>query len=248
MKIIQLTDLHVDKADEMPFEIDVRQNFIDALDSVKTYQPDHLVLTGDLCYADGEKEIYDWIHSVLEDFGVPYDIVPGNHDDSGLMAEVFDRNHLLNGKELYYAKKIGKYLCLFLDSAVGSHSKEQLNWLKRQLHNHDDSVIIFMHHPPSKAGVPFMDNKYALQDIPAIQEILLEHRHPVHVFCGHYHVEKNLCIKNLSISITPSCFFQIDQREKDFKVDHHRIAFRVIELNNGVLGSTVRYLPGNKLQ
>lgn len=247
MKIIQITDLHIDKENENPFDIDVRKNLLDTLDSIRSYEPDHLVLTGDLCCIDGQTEIYQWIHAVMENFGVPYDVIAGNHDDSLMIAESFQRTSLLNGKEFYFAKRIGKYPCLFLDSSIGKHSKNQLNWLKRQLHQHDDAITVFMHHPPIKAGVPFMDNKHALQDMEEIQSIFFDHRHTVNVFCGHYHVEKNLQIKNLNIHITPSCFFQIDQREEDFKVDHHRTAFRLIELNNGVLSSTVRYLAGNKL-
>ena len=48
------------------------------------------------------------------------------------------------------------------------------------------------------------------------------------------------------IQITPSCFFQIDQKEEEFKVDHHSIAYRMIELSNGSLKTTVKYFRGNK--
>lgn len=247
MKIIQITDLHIDREDEMPYDIDVRKNLTDTLLAIRSFQPNHIVLTGDLCFNIGETKIYTWIRETMDHNGIPYDVIAGNHDDSGMMAEAFEKAPLLNDGELYYAKRLGKQLCLFLDSSKGAHSKNQLNWLKRQLYQYDDNVIVFMHHPPIKAGVPFMDNKYPLQDIEEIQTVFFDHRHAVNVYCGHYHVEKNLQIKNLNVHITPSCFFQIDQREEDFKVDHHQTAYRVIELNNGILSSTVRYLTGNKL-
>ncbi len=246
MKIIQLTDLHVDLVGENTFGIDIRSNFIDLLQEVVRLAPDHLVISGDLCIQEGVQSIYQWIKSQLEILDIPFDVIPGNHDDVEMMAETFGIQHLLNEQELYFGKKIGKRHCLFLDSSRGFHSDRQLKWLRRQLQQADDEVIIFMHHPPMEAGVPFMDNKYPLKDKEALQSILFEHPHRVIVFCGHYHVEKSLQINNVSVFITPSSFFQIDQFSPDFKVDHHSIALRVIELNGAQLHTTVRYLRGNK--
>ena len=103
-----------------------------------------------------------------------------------------------------------------------------------------------MHHPPMEAGVPFMDGKYPLQDMEAVQAVLFEHPHRIAIFCGHYHVEKSLQLRNLNVFITPSSFFQIDQFSPEFKVDHHSIALRVIDVVGGQLRTTVRYLRGNK--
>ncbi|MEO1514048.1 MAG: metallophosphoesterase [Bacteroidota bacterium] len=246
MRIIQITDLHIDLAGAMPFEIDVRDNFKRVLDEVLLLRPDHLVITGDLCYRDGDAKIYEWIYDQMDQQPVPYDVLAGNHDDSSTMARVFGKAHMLNDGEYYYAKKLKKFHCLFLDSARGSHSLVQLKWLERQLRQADAPVLIFMHHPPTKAGVPFMDNKYPLQDIEAVQKVFFEHPHPISVFCGHYHVEKTIAIQNVCVQITPSCFFQIDQQEEDFKVDHHRIAYRIIDLDKDCIQSTVRYLEGSK--
>ena len=248
MKFIQVTDLHIDKAGECPFDIDVRKNFFDILEAVTKEQPDHLVISGDLCYKEGEDKIYRWIKAQLDQLPFSYDIIAGNHDDSAMMAEVFERTHLLNdNKEFYFAKKWGKYPCLFLDTAVGHHSDNQLKWLKRQLRNCNSNLIIFMHHPPFLSGVPYMDINHSLQDMEKVQALFAEFPHQISIFCGHYHVEKTLIYNNVTLMITPSCFFQIGQDQEDFSVDHHRIAYRNIILDKGVLQSTVHYLPGNKL-
>ncbi|MEM8908081.1 MAG: metallophosphoesterase [Bacteroidota bacterium] len=245
MVIAQITDLHIDQKGEFPFDIDVRKNFSRILQAVRDIEPDHLVVSGDLCYKDGEADIYKWIKTRLDLQDIPYSIIPGNHDESVLMADIFQLQHLLNDGELYFAKRIGKTPCLFLDSSRGHHSDRQLKWLKRQLKNSKEDLIIFMHHPPVKAGVPFMDEKYPLQDMEVIQEILFQYPHAVQVFCGHYHVEKTICVQNLVVQITPSCFFQIDQTDPEFKVDHHRIALRIIKKANGALQTTVRYFDGH---
>ena len=246
MRIVQITDLHIASATSSTQGVDVRHNFLNILGEVKFAETDHLVVTGDFCYQDGDALIYEWIKERLDKLDIPYDIIPGNHDDASIMAQVFDRTHLLNKEEFYFAKKLGKWICLFLDSSKGYHSDEQLKWLKRQLHQANDAVIIFMHHPPVKVGIPYMDNNHALQDIEEVQAILLAHPHHIQIYTGHYHVEKTIQIGNVCIQVTPSCFFQMDQTEVKFKVDHYQIAMRVIDTSNQVIASTVRYFDGQK--
>lgn len=246
MKIIQITDLHIDDEGEYPFDIDTRKNLLRMLTYIKKQKPDHLVISGDLCYRDPKPKIKQWIKEVVDFSELPYSVIAGNHDDSAMLAEVFQIKHLVNEGELYFAKKIGKETVLFLDSARGQLSKKQSNWLKRQLKNVDNDVLIFMHHPPVKAGVPFMDQRYPLQYIEPLQQIFFSHPANVHVCCGHYHVEKTIRLKNLTVQITPSCFFQLDQNSVDFKVDHHRMGYREIDIEGDQLRSTVRYFNGSK--
>ena len=86
MKIIQITDLHIDKENEYPYDIDVRRNFKRVLNAARRQKPDHLVISGDLCYQDGETEIYEWIKLQLDNSKIPYDIIAGNHDDSHMLS------------------------------------------------------------------------------------------------------------------------------------------------------------------
>ena len=247
MKIIQITDLHIGTRGENTANVDVRNNFLNILAEVKFAHADHLVVSGDLCYKDGRKSTYNWIKARLARLRIPYEVISGNHDKTPLIKEVFDLDHLGKDEELYYAKKLRKWTCLFLDSSRGRHSTNQLKWLKRQLHQADTEIIIFMHHPPVKAGVPYMDNNHPLQDIEEVQQILFEFPHNITIFCGHYHVEKTIRLNNLLIQITPSCFFQIDQSSEDFKIDHRKIALREIHLNGKTIQTTVRYFDGTAL-
>ena len=126
-------------------------------------------------------------------------------------------------------------------------SKRQLKWLKYELETLEKAVIIFMHHPPVLSGVPFMDNKHFLKNYTDFQRIAFQYPYPIHIFCGHYHVEKTVSIQNLHVYITPSTFYQIDWREAEFKVDHYRIAFREIDITGGMLRHGLHYLDGNVL-
>mgnify|MGYP006306231101 CR=1 FL=1 len=71
MRIIQLTDLHVGRESDSTFGVDVRKNLNDLLRAVHQSQPDHLVISGDLCYDVGDVEIYQWIKKRLDLLNIP---------------------------------------------------------------------------------------------------------------------------------------------------------------------------------
>mgnify|MGYP006268320183 CR=1 FL=1 len=242
MRIIQLTDLHIGQEGEDTYGVDVRQNFLQILEKAKAQQPDLLVISGDLCFDDGNAEVYAWIKAQLDRAQIPYEIMSGNHDDPTLMARVFGRAELLRGKELYFQREYEGRTVLFLDTTTYQMSEAQLDWLKEALAQIKGTALVFMHHPPLPSGVPFMDSKHHLRNMDAVQEVFFAHPHPVQVFTGHYHVEKVVQQRNLTVYITPSCFFQIGQRSKEFEVDHYRIALRTIDWNNGIMMNAVHYL------
>lgn len=242
MRIVQLTDLHIGKEGEDTFGVDVRQNFLQILKQAKAQDPDLLVISGDLCYRDGEAAVYRWIKRQLDQAGFTYEVLSGNHDDPTLMAKVFERGPLLKGQELYFKREYRGRTLLFLDTTTYAVSAPQLEWLSQELAAIDGPALVFMHHPPLRSGVPFMDSKHYLRNMESVQEVFFRHPHPVQVFTGHYHVDKAVQKQNLTVYITPSCFFQIGQQSEDFEVDHYRIALRTIDCRNGVMMNAVHYL------
>jgi Icc protein len=102
-----------------------------------------------------------------------------------------------------------------------------------------------MHHPPALMGVPHMDHRHALKDRDEVMEILNSTKTHKDIFCGHYHVQKSVFMDHISIHVTPSLFFQIDQLKDEFAVDHLNIAYNVIEISNDLMTTSVHYLPGN---
>lgn len=246
MKIIQITDLHIGEEGEETRGIDVRQNFLDILESIKQLKADHIVITGDLCYSGGEIETYKWIKNLIDDLNIPYDIIGGNHDDSALIASVFQKEDHLKEGVLFFRKELGGTACFFLDTATGHISKSQIDWLKMELNNIKTPFIIFMHYPPVYANVPYLEKKNHLINKNELQEILLHSGVPTTIFCGHFHVDKTIHFKNIVTHITPSCYIQFDWRSENFKIDHHKIALREIEISETSVFSTLTYLKGNK--
>ncbi|MEM1217336.1 MAG: metallophosphoesterase [Bacteroidota bacterium] len=248
MRILQLTDLHIGERGEDTFGVDVRANFISILQEIKRNKPDHIVLTGDLCFNTGQLETYQWIYDQMQALGVPYSVIPGNHDDSNQMASVFALQEQLQNGQLYFETFMAGHQAVYLDSGPGVVSEEQLVWLREKVHTGTEPLLVFIHHPPALAGVPFMDINYPLRNHEEVQEILLGTDRKIDLFCGHYHVEKTLSIRNVRIHITPSLFFQMDQQSPTFQVDHHRIGYREIILGTSSLQTKVYYLEGHVLQ
>lgn len=228
MRIFQITDLHIGRAEERPFEVNVRDNFLQILDEMSQHSYDLLVISGDLCLEDGDADIYHWIKAQLQERQLNYLIIPGNHDDSELMVNCFGLPDQLKDNFFFYLEAPNPPV-LFLNSGPGTVSTPQVKSLEQHLALIDAPACLFMHHPPLPMGVPYMDNNHAIKAADPMLEVLSAHPHPITIFTGHYHVEKSLRWKNLDIHITPSCFFQINWREQDFSVDHHRCAFRWIE-------------------
>lgn len=242
MKIAQLTDLHIGRDGEDTFQTDVRGNFQNVLALLRRVDPDYLVISGDLCFRDPDPGICRWVREQLEATELPFDLISGNHDDPVMLAEVFERTALLQQKELYFVRELAGRVLLFLDTTTGEVSKSQLDWLSRQLAARSgDDLIVFMHHPPVYAGVPYMDGNYPLRNREAVQALFFRHDGAVQVFSGHYHVDKVIQRRNLTAYITPSCFFQIDQHREEFAVDHRRPGLRLIHLNGDSLLTTVHY-------
>lgn len=248
MRILQLTDLHIGERGEDTFGVDVRANFHSILQEIKCDKPDHIVLTGDLCYSIGQQTTYQWIYNQMQDLGVPFSVIPGNHDDAKQLADAFAVEQHLQDGQLYYDTTLGQDQVIYLDTAPGVISEDQLDWLRQQVDEGEGRLLIFMHHPPAMVGVPYMDLNHPLHNYADVQEILFATNRPITIFTGHYHVEKKLCLHNVTIYITPSLFFQMDQQSPTFQVDHHRIGYREIILNEKSLKTTVHYLEGHVIQ
>lgn len=242
MNIIQLTDLHIAEAGVHPHQIDVRGNFIRALDAIAEHDHDLLVISGDICYDVGQAPTYMWVKAELEARNIPYAIIPGNHDDTAMMIDCFGLQHTASETQLFYTIIGEADECLiFLDSSSQSISDLQLDYLRQQLLAHQQPVCLFIHHPPLPMGVPFMDSKHALRQPQQLLDILTAHPYPITVFSGHYHVEKSVRWRNVDAHITPSCFYQIDWKLADFAVDHTRIAYRHIVFEEEKLTHAVVY-------
>lgn len=242
MRIAFITDLHIGLEGEDTYGVDVRANFLNALETAREFNPDLMVLGGDLCYSEGDEQVYHWVKACMDAQGIPYEVIGGNHDITALLAGVFYPHHTLHDNCLFFTREIDHRKLLFLDTVAGEISPPQMLWLEEQLASATGELVVFMHHPPVLAGVPFMDQRYALVNWQEVWRLFLAFPFPIHIFTGHYHVDKVIRRQSVTVYLTPSCFFQIDPHAEPFKVDHYRIGFREIEWDAEGIMTTVRYL------
>jgi len=242
-KIIQLSDSHIAGPNKHPNGIDVRGNFEKIITEISSLDFDMLWLTGDLCMDMGDKNSYEWIKVKLNRlFSKPIHCIPGNHDETMLMAQVFEKQDLLKGEELYFKTKIPHYTVLSLDTAAACLSESQMAWLTQEIRNSADDILVFMHHPPILAQVFYMDANHALKDHYEILKILQSSSKRVHVFCGHFHTDKTIHAKNVSVHITPSLYVQLKSNTFKMEIDHEEVGYRLITAGKDYVNTEVRYI------
>lgn len=237
MRILQITDIHINKLFELTNQVNVIENFSAILESGMEYRPDLVVLTGDLGHNDLQINVYQWIKEQLQSRGVPYRVIGGNHDDASMMADVFGD---VQGTKLYFTDRVENFKFLFLDTIDGKVDDEQLEWLKEEIK--EDITAIFMHYPPFLSGIPHMDTKYAMQQRTYFLDVLLGVNQRFRIFTGHYHTERVIEYENVSVYITPSTFVQISDKTLEFTPDHYKPAYRMLDWDDGTFKTWVRYL------
>ena len=234
-KILQISDIHIGPSEEPARGIDVRANFLNCLREGLSHEPDALIITGDLCLQEGNFETYRWIREQIETTGIPWYVIPGNHDDSHIMSRAFSLEEHFHPEEseFYQTFEWEQRPVFLLDTARGDLSGVQRKWLEGELQRIPSSIepLIFMHHPPMPLSVPYMDEL----DIPSpdtrqFLETIRKCPAEVHVFVGHYHVDKNLRADHLTVWTCPSTFYQMSQKADQFGIGDTRPGYRIIDI------------------
>ncbi len=255
-RIVQITDLHIGREGERPREIDVRGNLERVLDAVRREHADSLVLSGDLSFHDGDRQVYRYVRSRIEALGLPYAVIAGNHDISTHLAEEFSLRDRLHDGELYYARNFESspgssatdLRAIFLDSAPGNMSDMQIEWLREEVASLNESgrpAIVFIHHPPLPCACRFMDSYYPFTrsaDLVPLLESLVGLNA---VYCGHYHAEALQPLPGrpeVSVHVTPSIWFQIDRESEQLAVSGTVPGYRVIDWDHSRVVSAVKYV------
>ena len=234
LKIGQISDLHIGEDENLVQGIDVRANFQKALRSKSMEDINLLVLSGDLANEDGEPGAYRFVFEQVKDLKVPVLVIPGNHDRLDTMAQFFDLQGKIHGEKCYFKYEIAGRTLFFLDSACGTVSKDQLDWLKVEAAKVQGEIFLFMHHPPCLCGHRFMDSKYSLKNKEEVQAVLTEIPNLTHVFCGHYHSEHQMKFSHIHVHAAPPTQMQIDADRPYFKLKSTEPGWQVIYWGDSV--------------
>lgn len=232
LKIVQLSDIHISLNKNDYKNVNIVENFQKALNSGLNKSPDLLIISGDLAFKFGKKEIYHWLKEELDQLTIPYLVIPGNHDSAEMMLSYFNK-HLINN-QFYYNLSYNDHELIFLDSGRSIVSKEQCDWLLNLDKKLDNNGYLFMHHPPILAGCKYMDTKYPLRNIPEFQQVLTKLNNIRAIFCGHYHIAK--VIKdtdfNIPVYLCPSTWYEMNEESESFKANNYNSRYYYLEIDD----------------
>lgn len=241
IRIAQISDIHIGGTPDPVQDIDVRSNFLKALDAIRQKEIDLLVISGDLAAEDGEDGAYAWVAETMANFPIPWVVMGGNHDRVSTMAKYLDISRDLKNGILYFKREIrGRHL-FFLDSSTNYIQTEQLDWLYQEVSSVPEEVLLFIHHPPALCSCLFMDTRHPLRNIEEVRATLRSLPNIHSIFVGHYHTEKVIVQDFKTIHLTPSTMMQIDTRSPGFCVEHVRPGWRIIEWGPDRLETEVHY-------
>jgi 3',5'-cyclic-AMP phosphodiesterase len=250
-RVAQVTDPHLGQDGELPRGVDVTANLRTVLKDLGAAGVDHVVVTGDICYDRGDPDIYRRARDILDETGIPYSVLPGNHDNPGMLAEAFGISPRGVPGRVYYTLRLGPVEALVLDTAPDFLDPDQCRWISQEIARIDEQkrisgqsvqipVPVFMHHPPVTAGVKFMDAFYPLKNPGDFFRAAGDRS--IVVFCGHHHTERTVIRDRVTVQITPSTFYQLDPENREFSVESLEIGWRLIDVSVTGIRSSVRWL------
>ncbi|WP_255555523.1 phosphodiesterase [Enterovibrio paralichthyis] len=196
-RILQLTDTHiVCPPKKVSGVLDTLASFEQAVskieqDLVKLGAIDAIVVTGDIT-DHGDLDSYEAFKSVLGRLGIPYLVIPGNHDLRASMHQAFEGLTPATSEEINWIKSYPDLDIIGLDTVIpgqggGRLSPSALTFLEQALASSPDKpALIAMHHPPFASGIQFMD-AIGLEGAEEMAEILENSKREMRIICGHLH-------------------------------------------------------------
>jgi Icc protein len=246
LRIVQISDIHhFASKDKTLLGVNTHDSFCALLDLLKkeSKQPDFILLTGDLSQ-DGSEISYIQVSDLIKSFPVPAYWVPGNHDDSNMMAHVFPRDTISNQKHIV----LDKWHIILLDSHIqgrveGHLSTSQLTFLQQCLESYPKHhAIIVFHHQPIPVGSAWLD-KLGINNADALWDVLKQFQNVHTILFGHVHQQHEGKKNNINYFSLPSTCIQFKTNSEPFALEKLPPGYRWVDLYpNGELKTGVTRL------
>jgi len=215
MLIAQLTDIHIGfERDAKPEEFN-RIRFRAALARLVEgpNRPDLLVLSGDIT-EHGDLDSFERTAEIVAE--LPFPVLPmvGNHDKRETLLQAFPATPS-EGGFVHYALEREGLLVLLLDTLDegrhgGAFCPARQQWLSAQLAAHPATpTVIFMHHPPARSGIEWMDPEPDEDWIRRFAETVAGQRQVKAIHCGHLHRTLATSLHGIPLCVTPSIAPQV---------------------------------------
>ena len=219
MLIAQITDFHVRAhGEESTFGIDNNANLSAAVAMLNELDPapDVVIGTGDLTNR-GRREEYSALRDLLASLDSPIYLIPGNHDTAQCLRETFnDHEYLASGDEFLsyvvdrYPLRLIGFDSTLPDAHNGAVCSKRLAWLRSRLEEAPERpTLLFMHHPPFKTGIWWMDGIGIVEGIAELRDLLNAHPQVQRIACGHLHRAIQASLGRIPVSVCPSTTYQV---------------------------------------
>ena len=204
--------------------------------------PAFVLVTGD-CSSDGSLASYRRLAQKLQ-FGAPVYYLPGNHDDSDLMARTFaGRAPSDDGKFTQVFDSFG-WRFVLLDSSIpgeeaGSIGQAQLQWLAQSLDaDRAAPTVVAVHHQPVPIGSQWLD-AMAVLDAGGLLSVLDRAPQIRAVLFGHVHQDFSTYRGATLYCSAPSTFFQFKPNWPVFAADGQPPGARIVRLEGDGLSTSI---------
>jgi Icc protein len=203
LKFIHLTDTHLVEAGRAIYGTDPSWRLRQAVRSINLEHADaaFTIVTGDLAHW-GEPKAYEALRAELAALTMPVKLIIGNHDDRSAFIAAFSAEAVQGTRIepartdeagfVQFAFSLGGFRHIMLDSnepgvSWGVFCETRARWLREELAKASEPVLLYIHHPPCKVGIPAMD-RISLIDPEPLRDAVMPERHKVrHLFFGHLH-------------------------------------------------------------
>jgi len=230
--IAQISDLHIKRPGALAYgRVDTAkalERCVAALNELVP-APDFVVISGDLVDTPTAEE-YEHLKRLLTPLRLPFASVPGNHDAREMMRAAFaGSNYVHRSGPLNQRVEVAGLDLLLLDSSVSGqpHGKldpSTLEWLDAELASAPEKpALLFLHHPPFKAGIWHMDRQNLL-NADTLAAIVRRHPRIQLVATGHVHRAALTMFAGVPATICPAPNHAVDLdlaelRDPSFKVE-----------------------------
>ena len=194
MILAQISDMHVMPEGELfSGQVPTNEMLGAAIQRINAVRPrvDAILATGDLA-EHGTTGEYWALAKILEDADAPVFLIPGNHDGRDALRAGFpDHAYLPARGPLQYVIDDYPLRLIGLDTMRPGHPggelcADRLAWLDARLGEDEEKpTLIFMHHPPFRTGIWWMD-AIGLKGAAAAEDVVARHEAAA-VLCGHVH-------------------------------------------------------------
>jgi 3',5'-cyclic-AMP phosphodiesterase len=248
--LVQLSDFHIGAP---AGGREPRQCLREALDAVAALpdRPDALLASGDLS-DDGSAASYAFVREELERLGLPYYVLPGNHDDRAELRQAFG----LAGEgddPIQYAADLGPLRLVGIDTVLPGSDRGELDDIGLTLLEAElamapeQPTLLAMHHPPLHTGIPPFDE--ICLDAGArggLAAVLSRHPQVLRIVAGHVHRVVVGELDGRAVLAVPSTFVQarLDFTATDFGLNDDPPGFAVHAFAGGQIASHIQPIRG----